>query len=182
MNPKDVTFYSGGARGAEAAFGQAASDNGLIEVNFTFEGHHIDRDVNTRELTKEELLKSDMVMSEVSRRLKRDYSRSPWMRQILQSICHQVTNGFQVLVIGTIQVDKSVKGGTGWAVALAKLFNRPLHVFDQDKNFWYAWRNDQWQKEIPTICHNTVCGTGTRALNENGEKAIKELFDHSFPA
>lgn len=182
IKPNEVTIYSGGARGAEAVFGEAANAWGLKEVNFTFQGHHILRTVNTVELTMEELAKSDMVMNEVSRRLARDYSTRPWMRSILQSICHQVNKGYQVFVVGTIMEDQSVKGGTGWAAELAKLFNRPLSVYDQDRHAWYGWHAGAWVKEEPFIQHYNICGTGTRHLNESGAAAIRELFERSFGA
>lgn len=180
IKANEVTLYSGGARGAESAFGEAAAVHGVKEINFTFPGHHIERSVSTVTLTQEELAQADMVMSEVSRRLQRDYSSRPWMRQILQSICHQVNKGYQVFVVGVIQSDLSVKGGTGWAAELAKLFNRPLHVYDQEKKAWFGWHAGGWVMEEPFIMHYNVCGTGTRHLTEDGAKAIRELFDRSF--
>lgn len=182
MDAKEVTLHSGGARGAETVFGECAEACGMAEVNYTFDGHHINRKVNTKTLTADELAQSDVVMSEVSKLLHRDYSNSPWMRQILQSIQHQVNNGFQVFIVGVIQSDGTVKGGTGWAAEQAKLYNRPLHVFDQDKNDWFTWRNDSWVAEVPVISHKTICGTGTRSITDAGEKAIKDLFERSFGA
>lgn len=182
MRSEDVTLYSGGARGAEQAFGEAAQRHGIAEVNFTFDSHHIQRTQDTRTLTAAELLKGDVSMTEVAKRLHRDYSTRPWMRQILQSIWHQVNNGYQVFVVGEIMGDGTVKGGTGWAAELAKFFNRPLHVFDQEKGHWFTWRNDTWVEEIPVLRHKTACGTGTRNLNAAGLKAIDELFARSFAA
>lgn len=180
IKPNEVTIYSGGARGAETAFGEAAIAHGVNEVNFTFAGHHIHRTTSTVLLTPEELAKADMVMNEVSRRLQRDYSSRPWMRQILQSICHQVNKGYQVFVVGSIQADQSVKGGTGWAAELAKLFNRPLSVYDQEQHAWFGWHAGSWIKEEPFIMHYNICGTGTRHLTDEGANAIRDLFDRSF--
>ncbi len=180
MKPEEVTLYSGGARGAEAAFGELAEQYGVQEVNFTFDDHHIQRPASARTLTGEELAKGDVTMTEVSKRLGRDYSTRPWIRQVLQSIWHQVNNGYQVLVVGAIQADGTVKGGTGWAAELAKMFNRPLHVFDQERGDWFAWKNGTWVEEVPRIAHRTVCGTGTRNLNLAGRKALEELFARSF--
>jgi len=39
MNASDCILFSGGAPGAEAAFGACAEHYGIEEVNFTFEGH-----------------------------------------------------------------------------------------------------------------------------------------------
>ena len=180
IKANEVTLYSGGARGAETVFGETAEKYGVKEVNFTFQGHHLNRSSGTVLLTAEELSKADMIMNEVGRRLNRDYSTRPWMRSILQSICHQVNKGYQVFVVGAIQGDQTVKGGTGWAAELAKLFNRPLSVYDQDQKGWYAFHGGTWIKEEPFIQHYNICGTGTRHLNEAGEAAIKELFARSF--
>lgn len=182
MNPKEVTLYSGGARGTEAEFGEAAAAHGLKEVNFTFAGHHINRSVSMHTLTPEELAKSDVSLEEVSKRLKRDYSTRPWIRQILQSIWHQVNGGYQVFVVGEILWDGTVKGGTGWAAELAKLYNRPLHVFDQIKECWFSWKDGTWVEETPVIEHATLCGTGTRHINDAAIRAITDLFERSFSA
>ncbi|MDW7711143.1 MAG: hypothetical protein SCH98_11770 [Deferrisomatales bacterium] len=181
MRPTDVTLFSGGARGAEEAFGEAAAAHGVAEVHYTFEGHHIQRTAGHRTIAPADLSKGDVSMAEVSKRLHRDYSTRPWMRQILQSIWHQVNSGYQVFVVGEIQGDGTVKGGTGWAAELAKMWNRPLHVFDQEKGHWFTWRNDTWVEEVPVVSRNTLCGTGTRSLNEAGRRAIADLFARSFP-
>ncbi len=180
MEPKDVTLYSGGARGAEEAFGRGAEAHGVAEVNFTFEGHHIQRTRGSRALGPDDLAQGDVSMAEVSKRLGRDYSTRPWMRQILQSIWHQVNRGYQVFVVGVIQDDGTVRGGTGWAVELAKLWNRPLHVYDQDRAAWFTWRDGGWHEDTPLITHPTVCGTGTRNLNDAGRRAVVSLFARSF--
>ncbi len=91
-----------------------------------------------------------------------------------------VNKGYQVLAVGWIQEDKTVKGGTGWGVELAKFFNRPVNVFDQTTNKWYAWENNDWTENKPVIAHKTFCGTGTRNLSDEGKKAIEDLFDRSF--
>ena len=91
-----------------------------------------------------------------------------------------VNKGHQVFVIGTILEDNTVKGGTGWAVELAKLFNRPLSVYDQSKNGWYSWKQGAWVQDSPKIEHETFVGSGTRNLSENGRKAIDKLFEETF--
>ena len=41
MKPADCILFSGGAPGAEAAFGACAERHGVEEVNFTFDGHNM---------------------------------------------------------------------------------------------------------------------------------------------
>ncbi|MBI5016028.1 MAG: hypothetical protein HZB55_11155 [Deltaproteobacteria bacterium] len=182
MKPGDVTLFSGGARGAEAAFGAVAEAHGVAQVNYTFLGHEVVRSSDSVSLSDEELARGDVSMAEVSRRLHRDYSTRPWMRRILQSIWHQVNSGHQVFVVGEILGNATVKGGTGWAVELGKVYSRPLSVFDPVCSAWFAWRDGAWVEDVPRIDHPTVCGTGTRDLNEAGRRAIQDLFARSFGA
>ena len=71
---------------------------------------------------------------------------------------------------------------TGWAVELGKLFNRPLSVYDQERNQWYSWKENAWVEDLPKIEHPTFVGTGTRNLTDSGRDAIRDLFTRSFSA
>jgi len=177
----DFTLYSGGHKGAEAEFGRLAERWGIQEITFSFQGHSIERDRGVRELTPEELDKGDVSMEIVSKHMGRSYSKSATIRKVIQSIFHMVNNGYHVIAVGWIQPDETVKGGTGWAVELAKFFNRPVHVYDQSQNTWFVWENKTWIPDTtPVITDKTFVGTGTRNLTDEGRTAITALFEHSF--
>jgi len=180
MNNKDYYLYSGGLKGAEETFGNCAQEYGVNETNFSFEGHKCSRDKNITLLSDDELKKGNISMEIVSERMGRRYAKGNKIRKVFQLIFHMVNKGYQVVAVGWIQADKTVKGGTGWGVELAKFFNRPVHVFDQETEKWYAWENTEWVENEPVITHKTFCGTGTRNLSENGKKAIEDLFNRSF--
>ncbi|PIE56695.1 MAG: hypothetical protein CSA34_03560 [Desulfobulbus propionicus] len=180
MNPEKCTLYHGGLRGAESAFGECAETYGVNETIFTFEGHKLHREKNPVILSADELQRGDISMEIASRMMNRTYYETEKIRKVLQTIFHMVNKGHQVFVIGTILEDASVKGGTGWAVELAKLFNRPLHVFDQGQEKWFTWKEETWQEDSPRITYSTFVGSGTRYLNEVGIKAIEDLFASSF--
>lgn len=182
MSNNEYSIYSGGLKGAEETFGECAEKYGINEINFSFEGHKISRDKNITLLSDEELKKGNISMEIVSERMGRRYSRTDKIRKVFQVIFHMVNKGYQVVAIGWIQSDKTVKGGTGWGVELAKFFNRPVSVFDQGKNMWYTWKENEWVAGEPVISHKTFCGTGTRNLSEEGKKAIEDLFSRSFTA
>jgi hypothetical protein len=100
---------------------------------------------------------------------------------VLQSIWHQVDNGLEVFVVGRILEDDTVKGGTGWGAEFAKLCNKPLYVFDQNRNGWFRWKADQWNEVAPPeIDQPRFTGTGTRFLTPEGTAAIDDLFARSF--
>ncbi len=180
MNKENCTLYSSGLKGAEATFGETAERYGIKEVVYSFEGHKLSRDKNVTILNQEELERGDISMELASRMLNRTYYETEKIRKVLQTIFHMVNSGHQVFVIGTIQEDGSVKGGTGWAVELAKMFNRPLHVFDQPNKKWFTWTANSWQEDTPKIEYDTFVGSGTRYLNDAGREAIEKLFVDSF--
>jgi hypothetical protein len=177
-----ITLYSGGHKGAEAEFGRMAEKWGMGEVNYSFAGHAIERTRGVCVLEHDELDKGNVSMEIVSTRMGRKFAQAEKIRKVIQSIFHMVNNGYHVLAIGWIQSDGTVKGGTGWAVELAKLFNRPVNVYDQQYRSWFAWKGNQWVEEVPTIVDDTFVGTGTRHLNEDGRKAIADLYERSFGA
>ena len=186
MKRDEGILFSGGAAGAEAAFGACAEQHGVEEVNFTFEGHKIARHRGVRVLNHEELQAGDVSLTYVSRLMHRRFTDSPTIRKVLQTLWYQVNSGQEIYVIGTILDDGTVRGGTGWGAEFAKLCNKPLHVFDQDKNSWFTWTGEDWQKrssaDAPLITHLHFTGTGTRKLKDNGKRAIDQLFSRSFGA
>ena len=181
MEKSSCTLYSSGLKGAEATFGEEAEKHGINEVIYSFENHKLTREKNVIVLKQEELERGDISMELASRMLNRTYYETDKIRKVLQTIFHMINGGHQVFVIGGIQEDGSVKGGTGWAVELAKMFNRPLHVFDQPQKKWFTWKNE-WVEDSPRIEYDTFVGSGTRYLNDAGREAIEQLFADSFGA
>ena len=186
MKRDEGILFSGGAAGAEAAFGACAEDHGVEEVNFTFDGHTIARHRGVRVLNHEELQAGDVSLEYVSRLMHRRFSDSPTIRKVLQTLWYQVNSGQEIYVVGAILDDGTVRGGTGWGAEFAKLCNKPLHVFDQDKDRWFTWNEGDWEpygaSDGPVITHPHFTGTGTRSLQANGARAIDQLFTRSFDA
>jgi hypothetical protein len=182
MKPDDTILFSGGAPGAEAAFGAAAERHGVEEVNFTFAGHRLARERGIRVLNHEELAAGDVSLEYVSRLMQRRYTDAPTIRKVLQTLWYQVNSGQEIYVVGTILDDLTVRGGTGWGAEFAKLCNKPLFVFDQARNDWFHWTGSAWEPRAEAsvvIAHPHVTGTGTRTLDDSGRRAIDGLFDRS---
>jgi hypothetical protein len=181
MDAKECVLYSGGLKGAEAAFGAAAERYGIEEVTFTFDGHQIERTRGVRTLTHAELRQGDVSLAYVSKLMHRHYPDTEYIKQVLQTIWHQVNNAQEIYVVGKILDDGTVMGGTGWGAEFAKLCNKLLVAFDQDRDAWSHWTGSAWAAApAPVICHPHFAGTGTRHLRENGKAAIEQLFARSF--
>jgi hypothetical protein len=184
MQISDCILFSGGAPGAEAAFGSAAERHGVEEVNFTFEGHRMARIRGVRVLNHEELQAGDISLAYVSNLMHRRYTDAPTIRKVLQTLWYQVNSGQEIYVVGVILDDGTVRGGTGWGAEFAKLCNKPLFVFDQDKSSWFEWTGETWAERsgasLPVITHPHITGTGTRTPTPAALKAIDDLFTRSF--
>ena len=181
MKREDCICFSGGANGAEAAFGEGAERLGIDEVNFTFEGHNPARQRGLRVLTQAELRRGDVSLAYVSKLMHRKYPDTPLFRKVLQTLWHQVQNGQEIFVVGKINDDDTVTGGTGIAAEYAKLFNKPVYVFDQVRDGWVRWNGEAWETAAaPLIRQPLFCGTGTRFLEANGRAAIDALYARSF--
>ncbi len=182
MKANDCVLFSGALKGAEAAFGTVAEKHGINEVNFTFEGREVERARGLRTLTHEELAHGDVSLVYVSKLMNRRYPDADYIKRVLQTIWHQVNNAQEIYVVGKVLEDGTVQGGTGWGAEFAKLCNKPLHVFDQQRSEWLRWTGTGWESHVPTITHPHFAGTGTRFLQDNGRAAIEDLFARSFSA
>jgi hypothetical protein len=173
-------LVSGGHKGTEAEFGRAAEKWGVRQVTLSYDGHVMEYSKDVEVLSPSELLKGDVSMEIVSKRMGRTYTSIEQIRTVCQLIFHMVQRSYVVFAVGWIQGDDTVQGGTGWGVELAKFFNRPVSVFDQARHGWFAWKDGHWVADEPTIERRPFAGTGTRRLSDAGRDAIEKLFERSF--
>lgn len=174
---------SGGHKGTESEFGRCAEEWGIPLVTLSFEGHsmeHAGGEVVV--LGDTELAQGDVSMTIVFQRLGRTFHRGKGIRRVIQSLYHIVSRGDALFVVGWVQPDDTVKGGTGWGVELAKFFNREISVFDQGTNQWMSFKEGHWQADEPVIPNRPFSATGTRNLSDAGRAAIRALFERSFGA
>lgn len=58
--------------------------------------------------------------------------------------------------------------------------NKPVYVFDQERNKWYTNIDKNWVEiGTPTLTPN-FAGIGTRNINQNGIKAIRDVYENTF--
>ncbi len=173
-------LISGGHKGTEAEFSRNAERWQIAETTLSYEGHVMERSGQVEVLSDDELARGDVSMEIVFQRLGRRFAHREAVRRVIQSMFHVVTRGDYLFTVGWIQPDGTVKGGTGWGVELARFFNRPVSVFDQEQERWFTRKEARWQEDEPTIPDQAFSATGTRNLTEAGRAAIRELFERSF--
>jgi hypothetical protein len=172
-------LFHGGHKGTEAAFSRAAEKWGINETTLSFEGHKMERARNVEVLDDEKLREGRVSMEFVFQVLGRRFHTGTGIRRVIKLMFHTVVRSDELFSVGWIQDDKTVKGGTGWGVELAKLFNRTVHVLDQEKNVWFTWKEQGWSASEPMLPQGCFSATGTRHLTEAGQRAIDDLFARS---
>jgi hypothetical protein len=172
-------LFHGGHKGAEASFSRAAEKWGIAETTLSFEGHVMERAVNVEVLDDEKLREGRVSMEFVFQVLGRRFHTGEGIRRVIKMMYQTVVRSDELFAVGWILEDETVKGGTGWGVELAKLFNRPVHVFDQEKEKWFSWQHHGWEPSEPILPLRNFAATGTRNLTDAGMKSIEDLFQRS---
>lgn len=145
-NPADYIIHSGGAYGADTMWDEVARSFGISNIN-----HYRDAD-NTKlssklskaGITAAELSESQMneARKEMSRLFNREFKNNLKDNLKVRNY-YQVVNSDAVYAVAELNADfTSVKGGTSYAVNLAKKLNKPVYVFSPSTRMWYEYAYD----------------------------------------
>ena len=185
-NRKDICF-SGGAIGADTAFGAAATLANHRVVHYVFAGKYgSGRD--RYKLTLTELLVADKFLRQANEVLQRgnfdDYY--DYTKNLLRRNYYQIKDTQRVYAIAYLDDRQRVEGGTGWAVQMAIDLHVPeIYVFNQYNltwNRWYANINEDkygWElmEELPPRPHDLYTGIGSsKRFTDDGRRAIENLY------
>jgi hypothetical protein len=172
--------FSGGAIGSDLLFETEGEKYGVKTRAYSFYGHDTSSK-NRWVLTSKQLEEGFDHVKIANKSLKRNITTiSSYIKNLLSRNWYQVKNSIAIYAIGTIQENmKIVNGGTGWACQMAIDNHKPVYVFDQNKNSWFMFDLNKWEFDkmntIPVLTEN-FAGIGTRDINEDGKRAIQELY------
>lgn len=144
---EDKFCYSGGALGSDFLFDQLGCEFGYRTVVWSFRGHNRNETKNSiiKELTQKELNEKCDIISSVRKTLNRRQSSSQYIENLMLRNVFQITGIKQqtdlVVAIGRIK-NNIVEGGTGYAVEVAKIFNKPIIVVDKINCQTYLYNYD----------------------------------------
>ena len=179
----NYTCHSGGAPGSDITWENEGCKYGVKTIAYSFY-NHVQESKNQKVLTVEELNEGFEHVKIASKEIKRNPNvRYPYVRNLLSRNWFQVKNSDAVFAVGKFINTKLVSGGTGWAVQMAIDNKKPVFFFDQVNNEWneFNYESNQFERmnSIPKLTEN-FAGIGTREINDNGKKAIKEIFEKNF--
>lgn len=182
------TCVSGGAKGSDLAWGTYAEPAGYRIIHASFSGHQTNaRPDQLKIYLQPELDLALPALLLANKALKRQRPDTESHRgRLLARNFYQVQEPVEAVYAITTQVyeDGTVAGGTGWAVQM--FIDRcdqrlcvpyPTYVFEQTRRSWFQRARQGWTKiDQPPPPPSHFAGIGTRKLNRDGERAIKELL------
>ena len=181
-DPKAIIMHSGGAVGADTAWGDAAEKYG-VKVNHYYFGEKTPR--GNVKLSHELYAEAEAEAKRAGKHLNRHWANSQGVKNLLARNWLQVKNADAVFAIGTVGAENHVNGGTGYAVAMGILHNKPVFLGDNNTGVWSKWDADtkSWVKldSAPVLTPN-FAGVGTRELESGGRLAITQVMDATFGA
>lgn len=166
--------HSGGALGSDYEWGRQGEHYGVVSRHYWHGKRTAHGNV---EITEEEFEEGVQHVLEANKTLKRKPEKH---MDLLARNYAQVKNSEAIFAIGHIK-NGIVDGGTGWAVQMAIDDGKPVYLYDQERCQWFYNHNKQWAyfNDIPVLTLN-FAGIGTRKINENGIKAIKDVYTKTF--
>jgi hypothetical protein len=190
-----ITCHSGGATGADTVWDEIGEEFGVKTRAYSYRTKaHVSP--NKVEISDQDYEDGVVQITKANKTLGR-FGIHKYMSLLARNWA-QVKYSKQVFAIGTIikAGEKSVKGyknnskndvvdgGTGYAVMMAINQENDVYVFDQIKDKWFRWSYNSLRfvelKEVPLITEQDFAGIGTREIQPNGIKAIRDVYEKTF--
>lgn len=181
-----ITLHSGGAIGSDSVWDEIGQKYG---VQRRIHYHHEDKPStalkNTR-ISEEDFERGKQLVEAANQYLNR---RPGQYMNILSRSAINADKADSIFAIGKLLGTKMsdgriiggiVDGGTGWAVEVGLMQNKPVYVFSD--GLWYKGVYNQHiftpLDGIPVLTPN-FAGIGTRQITEDGRKAIERVYNKS---
>lgn len=181
----NYTCHSGGCPGSDMTWEIVGEEYGVKTIAYSFQGH-TQYGKNQKILSVTELEEGFEAVLRANKVLKKHPQGQPtYVKNLLARNWFQVKNSASVFAIAKSMTDKSVEGGTGWAVQMAIDCDKPVYVFDQESNLWTEFIYPLGcfvptaYRDMPNLPEN-FAGIGTREIKDNGIEAIQKIFETSF--
>lgn len=190
-----ITCHSGGATGADTVWDEIGEEFGVKTKAYSYRTKsHVSP--NKVEISDQDYEEGVVQITKANKTLGR-FGIHKYMSLLARNWA-QVKYSKQVFAIGAIikAGEKSVKGyknnsksdvvdgGTGYAVMMAINQENDVYVFDQIKDRWFRWSYNSLRfveiKEVPLITEQDFAGIGTREIQPNGIKAIRDVYEKTF--
>lgn len=179
---------SGGAEGADIAWGIAAENAGHTVVHWSFKGHRSNA-TNVCVLDDTHLKVADMYLELANKSISRKWpTSSNFINNLLRRNFYQIYYSDCVYAVSKFTNDGSllkIEGGTSWACQMyidrwlhtdRNIKESRLYFFDQVLEKWFTWSGTWTEITQPPVPTGVYAGIGSRNLNNAGLKAICDVY------
>jgi hypothetical protein len=182
-NKGENICFSGGAQGADLAFGAIAQSVNHKVIHYHFEEKYSNR-LFFNILSDELLTLADPFVKRANKKIKRKFpSSSIHTNNLLRRNFYQIKDSNSVYAVAPLDSETGfVKGGTAWACQMF-LDRNPygdLYLFDIISKNWLTWIPIQnrfhLMDEKPLMPSGKWTGIGSRFIDKIDEIAIYKLF------
>lgn len=195
IDVKDMVCHSGGAMGSDTEFENMSTKYGIKTKAYSYKTpmHKSDNKV---EISDDDYKEGIVEVNKANKWLNR-FGIHKYMNLLARNWA-QVKYSQQIFAVGVIikpgeknnkgYYNKGkydvINGGTGYAIQMGINHNREIYVFDQNKDSWFKWSYTTMSflkiDYIPKITCKNFAGIGTREINDNGKKAISDIYEETF--
>tara|TARA_R110000772_G_scaffold3193_5_gene11565 strand:- start:10170 stop:10790 length:621 start_codon:yes stop_codon:yes gene_type:complete len=196
VDPSLCTCHSGGASGSDTVWEESLDRYGGKTRSYSYKTKfHIGS--NKVEISDEDYQEGIKEVHKANQFMKR-HGISKYMNLMARNWV-QVKYSNQILAIGNlIRIGETntkgyynkgkctvVDGGTGFAVMMGIINQKPVFVFDQGEEQWYKWSYNvsdyiKMDSSDVYLADQNFTGIGTRGINESGVKAIEQVLVNSL--
>lgn len=189
MDKSGSICFSGGAKGADHAWGLMAIDRGHQLIHFSFSGHKPVETEHTKRLTRLELDEADAYVARAAKGMKRKWpSKNDHVNDLLRRNYFQIRYAERVYAVANLVEDDpgvlKISGGTSWACQMyvdrwyseRGLVECELYFYDMLSDRWMQWWETWKEIDRPPVPHGRYAGIGSRDLTEGGIRAIFEAY------
>ena len=200
IDPNQYSLYSGDATGSDTVWGKTAENYSIPNIT-----HYRPEDVN-KDNRQEAINKINEANKHLDRvfpveareatetKKARSQKEADYINNLILRDTFQVSSADAIYAIGQIKGRpdsdgiihmSQVDGGTGWAVQIGINEGKPVYVYDQKRKQWYKNEGKPENRkfipleEAPKLTFN-FAGVGTRNINDEGRKAIQDVFTNTF--
>lgn len=174
----DYQLFSGGAIGSDFMWELIGKEFGVINHH-----HYWYKKMNPHSKPEDEITEEDYqegidMVHKANKIIKRKNIEK--YMHLLARNWSQCKYSEAIYAIGTLKNKKEINGGSFWCCMFAILSNKPVYVFEQEKEQWYFWNNNKFEVCVTPILSKNYAGIGTRQINESGINAIRNVYKKTF--
>ena len=190
-----MILHTGGAKGADFFFAREMLSAGEVAILHSFDGHN----PNVSGLSGYKILRhsKDELFNEAwpayekaNQVLKRHVPRKEYVRNLILRDYFQIKDSEYVFAVAPMDSEKTVAGGTGYAVQMAIDKEIPVILFDDNRSFTWHYFSYKYNRFMQvnhspergyalSLTKENITGIGSRNISQTGASAIRLLFAKS---